>query len=321
MKRTLQFGLIVAALLAFAFYLLTIPRAISPDQLPVHDADLANGESMFWAGGCASCHAAPGAGGDALLTLSGGQEFKTPFGAFVVPNISPDPVHGIGDWSDAEFVSAMINGVSPDGAHYYPAFPYPYYQNMTVPDTIDLFRYLQSLPASDNRAAPHKLEFPYSLRRGIGLWKRRYLERTRADFSAADDAILARGAYLVHGPAHCGACHTPRDRFGGEMARRFLAGAASLEIAADSGGAGTGRVPNITPHDDGIGSWSEADISYSLETGFDPEFDTFGGPMVQVQENLARLPASDREAIARYLKSIPAVATVASQTEQTGTEK
>ena len=315
MKRTLKFGLIMAAFLACVFYLLTIPRVISPDELPAQQADLANGELMFWAGGCASCHSAPRAEEDALFTLSGGQELATPFGTFVVPNISPDPVYGIGDWTDAEFVTAMVNGVSPDGAHYYPAFPYPHYQNMTMPDTIDLFRFLQSLPPSDNVVASHELAFPYSVRRGIGLWKHRYLERTRADFSSTDDAILTRGAYLVHGPAHCGVCHTPRDKFGGEITEHFLAGAASLENAMDADSADAGRVPNITPHDDGIGSWSESDISYSLETGFDPEFDTFGGTMVHVQENLARLPASDREAIAKYLKSIPAIATDVSSPE------
>ena len=285
-----------------------MPRVVSPAELPVHAADLTNGELVFWAGGCASCHAAPGAEGDERLVLAGGETLSTPFGTFSVPNISPDDARGIGDWSDAEFVTATINGVSPDGEHYYPAFPYPHYQNMTVRDALDLYHYLLTLPPSTNAVASHRVEFPYSVRRGIGLWKRRYLERTRVDVDSFDDETLARGAYVVHGLAHCGACHTPRDAFGGEITKRLFAGAAALDSEEASHDTDAGRIPNITPHEDGIAGWSEADISYSLETGFDPDFDTFGGTMVHVQENMARLPATDRTAIARYLKSVPAIA-------------
>ena len=108
---------------------------------------------------------------------------------------------------------------------------------------------------------------------------------------------LNRGAYLVQGPGHCGECHTPRNTIGGFVAGRALAGAKAPE--------GDGFVPNVTPHETGIGGWSEADIAYALESGFTPEFDTLGGSMTSVQENMAHLPADDRAAIAAYLKSIP----------------
>ncbi len=285
--------------------MLSIPDPLQADALPTHSANLENGELIFWAGGCASCHAAPGATEDDLLRLSGGVELATPFGVFKSPNISPDPNAGIGDWTTLDFVNAMVKGLSPDMDHYYPAFPYPHYQNITYADLIDLKAYLDTLPLSSNEVADHELDFPYSFRRGVSLWKWRYLDRNRSQPVKDATAQLERGRYLVTGPGHCGACHTPRDAYGGEQVERFLAGAESFEVAPDSAGEGGGRIPNITPHKDGIGDWSESDIAYSLESGFDPDFDSFGGSMVEVQENMARLPAADRAAIAAYLKSIP----------------
>ena len=297
MKRTL--GIIAGAglVLAGAWFALTSGRPID-GPLPEHEPDTANGELIFWAGGCASCHAAVDAEDEGLLTLGGGREFETKFGVFRSPNISPDPQHGIGNWSTLDFVNAMKKGLSPDKRHYYPVFPYPQYQNLELEDVLDLKAFLDALPMSSNEVEENALRFPYSVRRGIGLWKRRYLANTRLDEDANLTPQLARGAYLVQGAAHCGACHTPRDGGGGEIPSRFLAGTESLILEE-------GKIPNITPHKDGIGSWSAADIEYSLETGFDPDFDSFGGSMVAVQENMAKLPAEDRAAIAAYLKSIP----------------
>lgn len=305
LKRTLVFGLVLALVCACVFFVLTLPQPLKADQLPAHNADLQNGELIFWAGGCASCHAAPGAEDDELLRLSGGVALATPFGVFRSPNISPDPEAGIGNWSTLDFINAMVKGLSPELKHYYPAFPYPYYQNITYVDLIDLKAYLDTLPPSPNQVADHELSFPYAFRRGLGLWKWRYLERNKST-PGADQTAVDRGRYLVTGPGHCGACHTPRDGFGGEIVDRFLAGADSFEVTELSEGKSAERIPNITPHPDGIGDWSESDIAYSLESGFDPDFDSFGGKMVEVQENMARLPAEDRAAIAAYLKAIPA---------------
>lgn len=311
MKRTLVAGLILAIVFACVFFVLSMPRPLAEDQLPDHSVNLSNGELLFWAGGCASCHAAAGAEEKELLTLSGGLELGTPFGIFRSPNISPDPEFGIGGWTDLDFVNAMVKGLSPDNQHYYPAFPYPNYQNISFRDLLDLRAFLNTLPPSPNKVADHSLEFPYSFRRGLGLWKSRYLARSESGPAAEADSQLERGRYLVNGPGHCGACHTPRDQYGGEIKERFMAGASSLEVGAGGDESSAGRIPNITPHTDGIGAWSESDIAYALETGFDPDFDTFGGSMVEVQENMARLPAEDRAAIAAYLKSIPAVSSEA----------
>lgn len=287
----------ICGVLLFTF--LTRPQSLPSADDGGHQADIANGRTMFLAGGCASCHAAPGAKGDDKLVLAGGRELKTDFGTFVVPNISPHAQAGIGGWSNGDFVNAMVRGVSPDGRHYYPAFPYPSYQRMRRGDLLDLKAYLDTLPASPNVAREHDLAFPWSLRRGIGLWKLAYLDgetfRPEPDRSEAYN----RGKYLVEGPGHCGECHTPRDASGGPLRGAKLAGAPAPE--------GEGSVPNITPHADGLADWSASDIAYYLETGFTPDYDSVGGLMVAVQENLAELPASDREAIAAYLKEVPAV--------------
>lgn len=266
--------------------------------MPEREPDLANGERMFWAGGCASCHAAKGAKGDDKLVLQGGLELKSPFGLFRVPNISTSNAHGIGGWSTADFITAMVKGTSPDGRHYYPAFPYASYQKMRYGDLIDLKAFLDTLPASDNEVAGHDLMFPYSIRPGVGVWKLLYLSGQPFEANPDWDATTNLGAYLATGPGHCAECHTPRDIFGGLNAERWMAGAPDPE-------GGKGRIPNITPHADGIGSWSAADIAFLLESGFTPEYDSVGGSMASVQENWAKLPGEYREAVAAYLKAIP----------------
>jgi mono/diheme cytochrome c family protein len=283
--RWLLTGLVVGGLL---FWWLTQPAALSSGDLPIHEADPENGRQVFNAGGCISCH-----GPD----LGGGLEMHSDFGTFLVPNISPDSMYGIGGWSTLDLVNAMMLGVSPQGSHYYPSFPYTSYTRMKVQDVIDLKAYLDSFEPVANRVGPHELGFPWSLRRGLGLWKLRYLEQGSVVESESDDVVLARGRYLVEAPGHCGECHTPRDSFGGLLLSQWLAGAPNPD--------GEGRVPNITPHEEGLGSWSESDIAYYLESGFMPDYDTVGGSMVEVQENMAKLPDSDRKAIAAYLKSIP----------------
>jgi len=260
--------------------------------------DAARGRRIFEAGGCTSCHAKPGSQGDARLQLTGGLELKTPFGTFVPPNISQDPKDGIGAWSEEDFANAMLKGVSPSGEHFYPAFPYASYARMKPADIADLHAFMKTLPAVAGKAPGHKLGFPFNIRRGIGLWKRLYLspEPVIALPSGTPDKVLA-GRYLVEGPGHCGECHTPRDFAGGVKKAAWLAGAVAAE--------GSGVVPNITPGGNSIKAWSEADIANYLETGFTPDFDSVGGAMVEVQRNMAQLPAEDRAAIAAYLKAVP----------------
>lgn len=293
--RWLAAGVVVCAL---AFYLATMPRALPQAELAGLPAgDATRGETWFWAGGCASCHAPAKAEGADRLRLGGGRTLKTPFGDFVVPNISPDPADGIGDWTSADFANAMLRGVSPEGRHYYPAFPYASFTRMKPADVADLWAYLGTLPPVAGRQRGHDLKFPFDIRRGIGLWKLAFLTDAPAVTIDASDPGVARGQYLVEGPGHCGECHTPRNFAGAMDDARWLAGAPSPE--------GPGRIPNITSGDGGIGDWSAEGIAYLLESGFKPDFDTVGGSMVEVQKSIAMLAASDRAAIAAYLKAVP----------------
>jgi mono/diheme cytochrome c family protein len=286
---------IVIVLGGVAFWLLTIPQTVLADALAPRAADLANGRTMFIAGGCSGCHAVPG--NDDKTRLGGGLALKSPFGTFYVPNISPDTRDGIGRWSEADFVTAVSKGTSPDGRHYYPAFPYTSYQRIRIDDLRDLFAYLKTLPAVSGAVRDHDLPFPLTVRRGLGLWKLLYLDGKPFVPDPAKSAVLNRGGYLVEGPGHCAECHSPRNLFGGIIAAQRFAGGPNPE--------GKGWIPNITPKE--LGDWSDKDIAYLLETGQTPEGDSVGGSMAEVVRHTAQLAAEDRTAIAAYIKSLPPV--------------
>ncbi|MFC5385327.1 c-type cytochrome [Aquamicrobium segne] len=297
-KIIVALGIVIAAG-AGAGWFLSAPRQLDAAVMAkAGPGDAERGLRMFHASGCASCHAQENAQGDARFQLVGGVELKTPFGTFVAPNISQDTENGIGGWTLDEFAAAMLEGVSPDGQHYYPAFPYPSYARMKPQDIADLFAFMQTLPAVEGKAKGHDLTFPFNLRRGIGLWKLLNMNNQKmVELADASDAVLA-GQYLVEGPGHCGECHTPRNFMGGTDTSQWLAGA----IAAE----GEGVIPNITPGARSFGDWSAGDIASYFETGFTPDYDSVGGSMVAVQMNMAELTKQDREAIAAYLKAIPA---------------
>jgi mono/diheme cytochrome c family protein len=277
------------------FYVLTMPSVAAKGELPPHEANLANGEIMFHAGGCASCHATPQQ--EDHRRLGGGLALKTPFGTFKVPNISPNSQHGIGDWPEQAFVNAMLSGVGRSGEHLYPAFPYTSYQRMKLDDVRDLFAFLKTLPAETTPSAAHELTFPFNVRRGLGLWKLLYLDGKTFAPDPSKSATLNRGAYLVEGPGHCGECHSRRDALGGIVKEGRFAGGLDPE--------GKGWVPNVTPHADGLATWSGKDIVYLLETGLTPDSDAVGSTMADVVLNTGKLSAEDRAAIAAYLKALP----------------
>lgn len=302
MKKVLALAAVLAVIGGGAalLYAASAPEPLHAETVKaLPQGDAARGEMVFWAGGCTSCHAQKEAKGDDRLKLGGGRVLKSDFGDFVVPNISPDEADGIGDWSLGDFAGAMLKGVSPDGRHLYPSFPYTSYARMSDQDIADLWAFLKTLPPVSGKTAAHDLSFPFNIRRGVGLWKLAFFDPSPVvDLPNADETVR-RGQYLVEGPGHCGECHTPRNFAGGPETGRWLGGAKAPE--------GDGKVPDITPGKGGIGSWSQSDISYYLESGFTPEFDSVGGAMVEVQENMAKLPSSDRDAIAAYLKEIPPV--------------
>lgn len=296
MWRKLVALAVIAGVVGLAlFWFLTIPATVPASALGAHQPNLENGEAMFFAGGCASCHATPGQ--DERTRLGGGLGLKSPFGTFYAPNISPDAKDGIGAWSEADFVTAMLRGTSPDGRHYFPAFPYTSYRLMGMSDLRDLFAFIKTLPAVQGRARDHDVPFPFNVRRALGVWKQLYLGGDTFRPDASKTAQWNRGAYLVNGPGHCAECHSPRDFLGGVVSGKRFAGGPSPE--------GEGFVPNITQA--GLKDWSEDDIAYLLESGNLPDGDSVGGAMTPVIRNTSRLSEEDRMAMAVYLKSLAPV--------------
>ncbi len=277
------------------FWVVTIPHSVPASALSTYKPDLANGQTAFDAGGCSSCHAVPDQ--PDRLRLGGGLALLSPYGTFYVPNISPDPKDGLGGWTEAEFVTALQKGTSPQGTHYFPAFPYTSYQHVRVEDLRDLFAYLKSLPPVSGKVRDHDVKFPFNIRRDLGGWKLLFLDGKPFTPDPAQSAQWNRGAYLVNGLGHCAECHSPRNFLGGIIATQRFAGGPDPE--------GKGWVPNITQK--GLADWSEKTIAYFLETGETPDGDSAGGSMAKVIKNTSQLNDEDRLAMAVYLKSLPAV--------------
>jgi len=295
MRKLLIVGAALVGVMAAAGGWVTAPQRVDAAAYAGLIGVPARGALVFHAGGCASCHSAEGASGEAKLTLSGGRAFVSDFGTFHAPNISSDPDHGIGGWSVTDLANAMIHGTSPQGQHYYPAFPYTAYSRATAQDIADLHAYLVTLPADATPDRPHDLAFPFMLRRGLGLWKALYLDDSwtlTGDLSEEEQ----RGRYLAEALGHCAECHTPRSALGALDRSRWMAGAPNPS--------GRGTIPNITP---AKLDWSEADIVAYFTSGFTPDYDTAGGSMASVVESLAQLPESDRAALAAYLKRLPSI--------------
>ncbi len=272
----------------------------------VHAEDqVERGRYLVHAGGCVTCHTAEDAGEHDRL--AGGRSLVTPFGVFHSPNITPDPKTGIGRWSDADFIRAFREGLSPGGRHYYPAFPYPAYTGITDADLLAIKTYLFSLKPVARSSPPHDLPWYLSWRWTLGVWKRLHFEPGPFRPDPEQSASWNRGAYLVRHLGHCGECHTPRTWSGGLDPARSLAG---NPHGPDDQGA-----PNITPsRDSGIGAWSVSDLDYFLETGMLPDGDFVGGAMGPViDDNTARLTAEDRAAMADYLQSQPALPSAAAE--------
>ncbi len=297
MLRKLAILAVIFAVAGFAvFWIVTMPEAVPASALAAYPSKPDNGKIMFFAGGCASCHMSPNQ--DDKTQLGGGRPLKSPFGTFYPPNISPDPQDGIGRWSEADFVTAMWMGTSPDGRHYYPAFPYTSYQRMQLADLRDLFAYLKTLPAVAGKARDHDLPAYLKFRRLVGGWKYLFLDGERFTPDPNRPVNWNRGAYLVNGPGHCAECHSPRNALGAIIEEQRFTGGPDPE-------GGDGSVPNITQA--GIADYSEETIENIITTGDLPNGDTVGGAMGRVVGNISQLPQSDRAAIAAYIKTLPPV--------------
>lgn len=283
--RTIESKLAVVLTAAIC---LAAVAALAEDDL------LERGKYLLYAGGCISCHTEDS---DAALPLAGGRALESPFGTFFSPNITPHRETGIGTWSDDEFVAALWEGVSPQGEHYYPAFPYTSYTGVAREDLLAMKAYLFSLEPVDKASKEHDLAWYMSTRLAAGAWKELNFDAARFVPDAARDEQWNRGAYLVRHLGHCGECHTPRSMLGVLQMDQEMAGS---HLGDES-------VPNITQHRvDGIGRWSASDIEYFLDLGMLPDGDFAGSSMGEViDDNTSNLTREDRLAIAAYLKSVP----------------
>jgi mono/diheme cytochrome c family protein len=295
LQRTIFVALLAAIGAAAVYWWLSAPVVAAVSATPAHVPDVANGEVIFNAGGCASCHAVPDQ--PDRTRLGGGVAIKSPFGTFYAPNISSDPTYGIGKWTDAQFVNAVMHGVSPGGQHYFPAFPYTSYQHARRDDVLDLFAYLKTLPAVAGKVRDHDVRFPFNIRRNIGIWKFLFMDGKPFVADGSRSPLWNRGAYLVNSFGHCAECHSPRNALGGIISGERFAGGPNPE--------GEGWVPNITQK--GLREWSAKDIAYFLKTGELPDGDSVGGAMTRVIKNTSQLPDADVAAMADYLKSLPPV--------------
>ena len=250
--------------------------------------DAKRGEYLAKAGGCLGCHTEEKEG---AAPFAGGRALKTPFGTFFGPNITPHPQAGIGRWSEADFARAMREGRRPDGANYFPAFPYTSFTLVTDPDLRDLWAYLRTLKPSSRANQEHELGFFYRWRFLVGIWKWLFFKPGPFGPDPAKSAVLNRGAYLVQALGHCGECHTPRNFLGATKKDRYLAG--DKDIA-----------PNLTPTR--LGKKGDGEVKEFLRTAMTPDGDVAAESMAEVVKNTTgQLTPQDLDALVAYLRSVP----------------
>ena len=297
MKRRLLTSLaILAALLGLIvivawpreqFIASALPAGATPDA-----ATIARGAYLARAGDCMACHTTRGG-----MAYAGGRALPTPFGKLVAPNITPDPVHGIGAWSADDFWRALHNGKSRDGRLLYPAFPYPSYTKVTRADADALYAFLRSVAPSNTPRAPHTLAFPYNQQVMLSAWRLLYFTPGVFAPDQKHDASWNRGAYLVDGLGHCIACHSARN----------AAGASDTGLSGGMIPVLNWYAPSLTSDAEaGLGSWELAEIESLLHTGVSARATVFGPMAEVVQRSLQHLSQPDVAAMATYLKSLPA---------------
>jgi len=268
--------------------------ALMVPAIALAQGDAKRGQYLVDAGGCLGCHTATEKG---ATPFAGGRALKTPFGTFYGPNITPDPAQGIGKWSEADFIHAMRHGERPDGANYFPAFPYPSFTRIADNDLRDIWTYLRTLTPSNRVNQTHDLRFPYGFRILVTAWKWLFFTAGPSPDAAATSAT-ARGAYLTLALGHCGECHTPRNFLGGPKSSRLLAGGVGPE--------GKG-IPNLTPAR--LKKWNDRELQEFLQTGILPDGDVAAEAMGEVVRNTtSKLVPADLAAVIAYLRSLPEIA-------------
>ncbi len=262
---------------------------------PLHtlaQGDAKRGEYLAKAGGCVGCHTEEKEG---AVPFAGGRALKTPFGTFYGPNITPDRKAGIGNWTEADFMRALREGDRPDGANYFPAFPYPSFTKITDGDARDLWAYLRTLPPSARPSQEHDLWFFFGWRWTVTFWKWFFFTPGAFTNIPGVSDIVNRGAYLVQALGHCGECHTPRNFLGGPKSSRYLAGGKGPDGKA---------VPNLTPTE--LKKQSDKELKDILTSGMTPDGDVLAEAMGEVVTNtISKLTPADLDALIAYLRTLP----------------
>ena len=294
-KPTIVGGVVIAVAIggAIAAFAVAWRPAIAPIEPPAarsfDPALVKRGRDLAAIGNCSDCHTTPGG-----KAFAGGLPVPTPFGAVFSSNITPDPETGIGRWSEAAFQRAMRSGVDRAGHHLYPTFPYDHFTNVTDEDDRALYAFLMT--RSPVRAPDHanNLSFPFNQRFVVAGWKLLFLKRGTYKADNTQSAEWNRGAYLVEGLAHCGACHTPRNSLGAEKESASFSGA---DVDNWHAYAINAQSHSPTP-------WTAEALFHYLRYGWDADHGVARGPMAEVTANLSSVPESDVRAIAFYMASV-----------------
>jgi mono/diheme cytochrome c family protein len=292
-KRKLGALALISVSGLLAFWLISAPHPFVAADIPQHTANLENGKLLYNIGGCISCHASEA---DAAVP-AGGKPLPTPIGVLYPPNLTPDPETGLGTWSNVDFVNAMQKGLSPDGVHLIPAFPYTSYAHMKVEDVLDIKAYLDSLPPVKNAAKPNEVFALPVVRRGLGVWQLIGLDHSKFADDPNQTASWNRGAYLVGSVGHCGECHTPRTILMTSDKSKMFQGGPHPE--------GKGKVPSLRDLA-GRGRYKDAkDLVLAFQNGEELGYDKMSsGGMAEVRKNISKLPEADIAAIAEYVLSL-----------------
>ena len=286
-RKWVILSLLVAAGLAAGTFFFKPVTGPARDLTLVGDAT--RGDYLIRLGGCVACHTDTKNG---RAFLSGGPGLKTPFGTFVPPNITSDPDVGIGSWTLAQFSNAMSNGMGPRG-HLYPAFPYENYTLMSDQEIADLYAALMATEPVADPAPASEIPFPFNIRLAMAPWQNLFFRPARFEPEPSQSDTYNRGKYLAFGPAHCVACHTPRNALGALEWDKTLTGS--------PGGTG-GRAPAITREALIAEGYDVETLAQTLRDGFTPGFDVLGGTMGEViADGTAHWTDDDLTALATYL--------------------
>lgn len=308
-SRVIAVMAVVLILLAGLFFAWSSRAELPPAEVATARFDAATvkrGRDLAALGDCITCHTAPDG-----KAFAGGRALETPFGTIYGTNITPDRETGIGTWSETAFMRAMRDGVDRDGNHLYPAFPYDHFTRATEEDLRAIYAYLLTVDPVTARPPQNELRFPFNVRPLLAAWKALFLDRRPFAPVPGQSDEWNRGAYLVTGLAHCGACHTPRNALGAEKREQSMAGGEAEGWHAPALDAAS---PSPVP-------WTADTLYAYLRNGIAPRHGAAGGPMTDVTRNLATVPEQDVRAMAVYLASLGAARSSERPTAERGDEQ